>query len=114
MFAMAVGVGASLLAGSAEMSFLGPYLSQSPIWAIFQIFSTWGEEGFISGAILAFTNMPAVLEAFVNALLFNYAVLGQDTLGLLIRVVLISCVSLPVLLGFFIEVAPRFLPWGKS
>jgi hypothetical protein len=110
MFAAAASVGGSILAGISEVNFMGPYLSQSPTGAVLQAIVVWGQSGFVQSAWFSLTHFPDVVQSIFNMFLWNYAVLDQTTIGLIIRIVLVLVVSLPLLVGFFTEVVGRLIP----
>lgn len=113
MFAAVVGVFTSIWCGISEMNFLGSYLSQSPVYKVFQVFGVTDTSPVGTVAALSWSDMPAILESFINALMFNYACL-DSAFGVVVRVILIACVSLPVLIGIGLHLYQIFVPWAGS
>ncbi len=118
MMSGAMFLGASMLAGIAELSFLGQAFAEgagssvSPVFGMLNVFITFGTDGFWQAAGYAFNNTPEVLGGVVNALVFNYAVLttGEGILGGLTQMWVLLVVSGPILFYMF----TAMLPWNTS
>lgn len=112
MMSFAMFLGASMLAGIAEVSFLGSDLADSSVYGMLNVFITFGASGWGQAVGYAFSNIPEVFGGVVNAVVFNYAVLtaGEGILGGLTQMWVLLIVAGPILFYLFVSL----LPWNTG
>ena len=114
MFAFAGWVGGSILAGVAEVSFLGSGIAQSPMRAFLEIIANWNTWGGVKVMGYMFTNIPDVIRALVHSFIWDYSILHETVIGQIVWLVLLCVITIPLIVGFFTEVVARLIPGTSS
>ena len=93
IFIVLFGTITSVILGIADMSYLGDYPRQSPMFVIFEVFgiASSGEAG--TSLTFGWTSITSVAGAFISALTFNYSVLTHSEFGNFLRWVIFLPIS---------------------